>query len=232
VNPRPHRLEATLRGAVRALAVDGTPVDGLDELPAAPGLYTLSVRRPAALGELGLEDLQPDAPLTRRVLYLGKSESSLADRLSETHFATGESGRSTVRRTCGSLLGLCAISRPSGIVNPTRKQLMTVTANFAFEPTDDRRLTEWMLANLGIRVFPTRWSPLKTLERRVGSLLRPPLDQEKDPLWSPNPWRSSVAGARERNQTRLRAVLAPGAMRSAMESPVGCPPPGAGGDVA
>jgi hypothetical protein len=201
------RLEAAVGAAAHVLAVESEPVDGLDALPPGPGLYTLSTRDARAIGELGLENLQPDAQLTRRILYLGKSESSLADRLEGTHLATGKSGHSTVRRTFGSLLGLCAITRPSRIVGPTRKQLMTATANFAFEAPDDERLTEWMLTNLEIRVFVTLWSPLKTFERRVGSVLRPPLDQEREPFWSPNPWREPVGRARERNRIALRAGL-------------------------
>jgi hypothetical protein len=204
-------LQAAVGAAYHALAVESEPVDGLGALPSEPGLYTLSTRDAHAIGELGLEDLQPDAPLTRRVLYLGKSESSIADRLSDTHLSTGESGRSTVRRTFGSLLGLRAIPRPSRIVGPTRKQSITATANFAFEPQDDERLTEWMHTNLEIRVFVATWSPLEHLERLVGGVLRPPLDQEKVPFWSPNPWRPLVALARERNRIRLRAGIDPGA---------------------
>jgi hypothetical protein len=200
------KVERAVADAARALDVASGRVLTLDALPAAPGLYTLTAGDPCAIAGLGLDELEPAAPLTGRVLYLGKSESRLSDRLAGTHFATGESGRSTVRRTFGSLLGLAAIPRPSRIENPTRKQLMTMTANFAFAPGEDERLTAWMLANLQIRAFATRASPLGAVERAVGAVLWPPLDQERTPFWSPNPWRDPVASARERIRLAVRAA--------------------------
>ena len=204
MNPTSQRLEVECGDAIRILGVEGEPVDGL---PAVAGLYTFSARRPGAVGELGLKELEPDMPLTRRILYIGKSESSLADRLGGTHFATGMSGHSTVRRTFGSLLGLRAIPRPSAIADPTRKQLMTMTANFAFDHDDDVRLTQWMLSNLAIRAFPSSFTPLAALERRVGAAFRPPLDQERKAFWTPNPWRDQVHDARARLRTLLRIEL-------------------------
>ncbi len=201
-------IDTAVAHARDALDVASGPVLTLDALPAEPGLYTLSTNDASAIAELGLDDLESAVPLTRRVLYLGKSESSLSDRLAGTHFATGESGRSTVRRTFGALLGLSAMPRPSRIEKPTRKQLMTMTANFAFPPAEDELLTEWMLANLQIRAFATRASSLSAVERAVGAALRPPLDQERTPFWMPNPWREPVASARER--VRLAVLAAAG----------------------
>ena len=124
---------------------------------------------------------QIDSPL------LEKAEDSLGDRLQGTHFMTGESGRSTVRRTFGALLCMEAIPRPSRIVKPDRRQLMTMTANYAFAGDDDPKLTEWMVRHLAIRVFPSSYSPLGVLERAVGARLRPPLDQEQRAFWEPIP---------------------------------------------
>jgi hypothetical protein len=81
---------------------------------------------------------------------------------------------------------------------------MTLTANFAFAPAEDERLTAWMIARLQIRALATKASPLSAVERAVGAALRPPLDQERKPFWMPNPWRVSVASARERIRLALR----------------------------
>jgi hypothetical protein len=157
---------------------------------------------------LPLPEFEPHDPLGHRVLYLGKAEDSLVGRLKGTHFMTGESGRSTVRRTFGALLGFKPIPRPSRIMNPDRRQLMTMTANYAFTDEDDSKLTEWMVSHLAIRVFASSHASLGLLERAVGARLRPPLDQEQRPFWEPNPWRIPVAAARKRVRDQLRAQLA------------------------
>ncbi len=200
--------------ASRALDVGSGPALTLDSLPTGSGLYTLSVSDPRAITELGLDDLEPAAPLTRRVLYLGKSELTLSARLADRHFATGMSGGSTVRRTFGALLHLAAIPRPSRSETPTRKQVMVMTANFAFPPAEDEQLTAWMLDNLQIRALATKASGLRAFERAVGAVLRPPLDQERTPFWMPNPWREPVASARERTRLAVRAAAGLGPLTS------------------
>jgi len=82
---------------------------------------------------------------------------------------------------------------------------MTATANFAFVAADEVRLTEWMVASIEIRAYATPSASLATLERAVGGQLRPPLDQEREPFWSPNPWREAVASAREHIRHALRS---------------------------
>ena len=193
--------------AASRLNVSSPALGTIGSVPTGPGLYSLSTSRESAIADLGLKELQPDEPFTARILYLGKAEDSIAKRLAGTHFTTGKTGHSTVRRTFGALLGLSAITRPSTIASPTRKQLMTMTANFAFTRDDDSRLSDWMLANLEIRAFEAVVPWLGDLERAVGAALRPPLDQELKPLWTPNPWRSSVASARERMRLALRTDL-------------------------
>ena len=179
----------------------------MDAVNVGPGLYSFGAKSEAAVADLGLEELQPDQSLASRVLYVGKAEDSLSTRLAGTHFAVGRSGHSTVRRTLGALLCLEAIPRSGKVESPTRKQLMTATANFAFTLDDDRRLSEWMFANLDIRTFATTVSPLAYLERAVGRALRPPLDQDPKPFWTPNPWRPFVASARKRIRAGLRLEL-------------------------
>lgn len=112
-----------------------------------------------------------------------------------------------MRRTFGALLALSAVPRPSGIHNPTRKQLMVATANFAFAEDDEDRLTNWMLANIEIRAYVTRTDSLAKLERAVGAVLKPPLDQERHPFWMPNPWRQPIAASRKSVREALRGEL-------------------------
>lgn len=72
------------------------------------------------------------------------------------------------------------------------------------EPEDEKTLTEWMIECLVVKVVTDLAAPLGELERQVGGVLRSPLDQERAPLWSPNPWRRQVAEARKRFPDRAR----------------------------
>jgi hypothetical protein len=179
----------------------------LADLPAKPGLYALWPVGPSALEDLGLEDVDGLDPLMSRPLYLGKAEDSLVKRVAGKHFVSGDTGHSTVRRTLASLLGLEAVPRRSGIVSPTPKQMLTMTANFDLTRTDDDLLTAWMADNLIVRAAVSYWNPLRGLELEVGAVLMPALDLDRPPMWFPNPWRDFASSARRETQSRLRARL-------------------------
>lgn len=179
-----------------ATLVSGVPTGG--------GLYSLRAKSTDAVDQLGLSDALNEEPLVERILYLGKAEDSLRSRLADTHFATGKTGQSTVRRTLAALLGLSPTLRRSRVREPTRKQLMTMSANYSIVGPDDRRLTDWMQQNLEVRGVETTWQPLGGLERAVGAVLKPPLDQETPPMWTPNPWRAQVSEARKRMRSIVR----------------------------
>jgi hypothetical protein len=90
--------EVVLRAAVAAL-VDGRrhPIaDAVEIVPDLAGLYAVygdgEARNTLALGS-------SDVPL-----YVGKAERSLASRDVHTHFATGRTGSSTLRRSMAALL--------------------------------------------------------------------------------------------------------------------------------
>jgi hypothetical protein len=197
------RLRQEIVTAAKALDLSA-PAIGLGDVEITSGLYSLAARSVEAIDALRLEDRQGHRPLVERVLYVGKAQSSLFTRLAETHFVEHKTGRSTVRRTLAALLGLAPVPRATRIANPTRAQLMTLSANYALEPGDEVELTRWMRSQLEIRCFPSTWMPLKDLERPVAAALKPPLDQERPPMWGPNPWYEEVGTARERMRLRVR----------------------------
>lgn len=199
-------LEAQAALALEVLGCSMPVIDTPCALPDEPGLYSFAASM-AICKQLGLPDIADQRPLCDGPLYVGKSEDSIRSRVVDTHLAVGETGRSTVRRTLASLLGLPGIPRPTKLKNPTRKQMMQRTANFALGDDDDIWLSEWMAENLEIRGTSSSYRPLRDLERIVGAQLRPPLDQERVPLWSPNPWRAQVAAARDSTRRELRRTL-------------------------
>lgn len=176
----------------------------LGELPNEPGLYAFWPKDAGVTAALGLEDVPGAVPLGERVLYIGKAEDSLMSRVGSTHLADGKTGNSTVRRTLAALLDMDSCPRHNNISSPTHGQLLDLTSHYGLEGAEEGRLTEWMTENLVIRVAPSDWTPLEDLERAVGAVLCPPLDQAKKPLWGPNPWRQPVSCARERLRLRAR----------------------------
>lgn len=79
-------------------------------------------------------------------MYVGKAEESLASRDLKTHFATGKTGQSTVRRTFAALLRepLRLRAVPRNLANPDGR------ASCAVDADGDARLTTWMHQHLSL----------------------------------------------------------------------------------
>ncbi len=192
------------RDRVLPLLGPDAPTFVATDLPEDPGLYALWASKQRTCTDLGLEAVDGEKPLLQRPLYIGKAQGSLRERVAEKHMVSGDTGHSTVRRTFGALLDLESCPRRTTLISPTPRQLRTLTANYDLIPDDDDKLTAWMSSNLIIRGARSDWQPLRDLERAVGAIMRPPLDQEPRPMWEPNPWRSQVSDARERLRRRAR----------------------------
>ncbi|VXC29828.1 GIY-YIG nuclease family protein [Nocardioides sp. AX2bis] len=134
------------------------------------GLYAFH-GSPRAWSDLGLEPQLDDQPL-----YVGKAEASLRDRDVGTHFATGRTGSSTVRRSLAALLvdRLDLVAVPRNLARPDG------SASFGLEPRGDLRLSEWMERHL---LLATWIGPggvlLGEVETAVLLRLRPPLNLAK-----------------------------------------------------
>ena len=107
--------------------------DAIDHVPPKPGLYAVYAD-PETWQELNLE-IREGCPL-----YVGKAEQSLQSRDIRTHFATGRTGSSTVRRSFAALLRdpLRLRGVPRNMARPERP------ANFGLAAEGDERLTAWM----------------------------------------------------------------------------------------
>lgn len=112
-------------------------------VPPKAGLYAIYAYA-AGWQELGL-----GAPPDDRPLYVGKAESSLADRDIRTHFGDGRTGSSTLRRSFAALLReqLDLHAQPRNPAKPER------FANYGLPANEDERLTAWMRANLRLAVW-------------------------------------------------------------------------------
>jgi len=170
VTVTPTAAAPTTTDVATALEALGAPMS-LQEarvaLPSRPGLYAIHGKA-AVWVELGL-GVPPDV----RPLYVGKAETSVADRDLRQHFETGRTGSSTLRRSLAALLAptnsLRACPR-----NPAKPSHF---ANYGLEPASDAWLTNWMLSNLELAVWiPPAPVDLRSVEHRVLAQLQPPLN--------------------------------------------------------
>lgn len=118
------------------------------------------------------------APPDDRPLYVGKAEASLVSRDLDTHFRTGQAGRSSPRRSFAALLvgtlELTSIPRRPDSPEPGR------WSHYALAPTGDARLTDWMRRCLRLAVWSHPAPPtLAELETAVLKHFTPPLNLNK-----------------------------------------------------
>lgn len=167
------------------LSTSPVPLDeAAAAVPNCPGLYAIYGDAATWL-ELGL-----GGPPDSRPLYVGKAEQSLVTRDLRTHFGTGRTGQSTVRRSFAALLR-DALSLEALPRNPKKPERF---ANYGLAAGGDERLTTWMLERLSITVWPRNGSsPLVELERKVLRRWLPALNL-KDVQ---TPWSARLRGARK-----------------------------------
>jgi hypothetical protein len=132
---------------------------------------TPSIGDAGAWSDLSLRPAFDDQPL-----YVGKAERSLNGRDVRTHFATGKTGSSTVRRSLAALLvdTLDLEPVPRNLIRPDG------SANFALEAEGDARLSNWMDERLMLATWVTPSGViLDEVETAVVRRLRPPLNLDK-----------------------------------------------------
>ena len=119
------------------------------DLPAKPepGVYALFLTPRGALPGIA----EPGSG----ALYI-RSSSNLAQREFDTHFAAGETGFSTVRRSLGALLRDELSLKPGPRGTGTSKTNYT---NYRFDEEGERRLTDWMREHLRVAVVATSSPP-------------------------------------------------------------------------
>ena len=150
-----------MRSIATVLMQSARPLPDVHAEP-GPGVYAWFLVGASAIGEVSTSHEQP--------IYIGKS-SNLAERTFYTHFTTGKTGFSTLRRSIGALLkdelGLHPVQRGAG---PSK----TNFTNYRFTGAGESDLTAWMLEHLHVGVNP-RENPAPT-ERGLIATTRPPLN--------------------------------------------------------
>ena len=151
--------------------------------------------------------LQGYRPQKNDIIYLGKTESGQASRDERTHFASGKTGSSTIRRSLGALLkdqlSLKPIPRNDKDFDAGRKSF------FKFDNPSEEILTAWMKDNLGLSFYEYDQSPaeIDALETKLIAETKPLLNiDSKNPV---NPHAITIKAARkacadEANKTMVK----------------------------
>lgn len=184
--------EDALTEALSLLTAGGSSLDVAElEVPSAPGLY-------AVTGDDDVwVELELTLPADDRPLYVGKAERSLASRDVRTHFATGKTGSSTLRRALAGLLA----ARLDLRAQPRNPSKPGYFSNFGLEAAGDERLTAWMRDRLRLAVWPSpAGMSLDAIETLVLQHVEPPLNLSK----VRTPWGSQVKAARAQLASQAR----------------------------
>ena len=106
-------------------------------IPNHPGIYYIRLSKSSNLGHFGT---------AYTLIYIGKAEDSIKDRLVNQHFKTGKTGSSSLRKTLGAVLKETLSLR--AIPRSETEQSNRRFSNYSFIEKDDIRLTNWMNSNL------------------------------------------------------------------------------------
>ncbi len=128
------------------------------ELPQTGGVYAIYSTRPT-IGSF-------QAGNKNGLIYIGKS-TDLSRRPLKDYFETGRTGFSTLRRSIEAILkqelGLIAFPRGPG-------QAESNIRNYKFRPQGEERLTNWMMENLEVAVYPVLDCYAQMEEKLIGEL--------------------------------------------------------------
>lgn len=136
-----------------------------------------------------------DSVSKNEIIYIGKTESSQNKRNSKTHFKTGKTGSSTVRKSIGSLLFIIDDSKP--IPRNETDYESGRFSHFKFELDSEEKITKWMKNNLALSFFeyPRTKKEIEDLETEIIERLKPVLNiDNKNPS---NPFKAQIKQLRK-----------------------------------
>lgn len=116
-----------------------------------------------------------------QIIYIGKTESSQEERDAKTHFTSGKTGSSTVRKSIGSLL------REQENLNPIPRNDTDYQkgrySHFKFDDDSEEKITNWMKNNLALSFFDYQKTKqeIEDLETEIIDELVPVLNISKNP---------------------------------------------------
>ena len=101
------------------------------------------------------------------IIYVGKTESGIKNRIVKTHFKDGRTNSSTLRRSLGAIL----------IENLNLKPIPNIR-DYMFIHESEKELTDWMIKNLSISFIPFNRGKriIREMESEIIYILNPILN--------------------------------------------------------
>ncbi len=138
-----------------------------NHIPDNPGNYIVCLKKGSVLPDVGIScEMKTYQELN--VVYTGIAGKSLRKRDYRQHFTGNNAGRSTLRKSLGSMFGYAKIARDRG----------SSTGKTKFNESDEKKLSEWMQSNL-VLYFKSNLNP-HVLEEELINELNPPLNLDKN----------------------------------------------------
>jgi hypothetical protein len=138
-----------------------------NSIPSKPGVYVICLKPDCTLPDVGIP-FTTNVINGNEVIYIGIAAKDLYQRLINQHFFGNNAGRSTFRKSTGSMLGYSKVPRDK---NPkTRKT--------KFSEADEMRLTNWMQQSL-IVYYQLHQNP-DSIETVLINEFNPPLNLLKN----------------------------------------------------
>ncbi|OJV36896.1 MAG: hypothetical protein BGO29_01790 [Bacteroidales bacterium 36-12] len=135
-----------------------------------------------------------DSVSKHQIIYIGKTESSQEKRDAKTHFTTGKTGSSTVRKSIGSLL--CENENLKPIPRNETDYEKKRFSHFKFDNKSEIKITKWMENNLALSFYeyPRTKQEIEDLETKLIDELVPILNISKN---SKNSFRDTLQNLRK-----------------------------------
>jgi len=120
-----------------------TPFTKVDEFSSNPGIYAIGF-----IGEVFPFPTGENVVNNGDIIYIGKTEKSQKSRDAQTHFKSGKTGSSTLRRSLGAIL-----REDLGLQPIPRSKTESRMRDYKFIEESEKQLTQWMMKNLSISFF-------------------------------------------------------------------------------
>ena len=135
-----------------------------------------------------------DSVSKHQIIYIGKTESSQENRDSKTHFTTGKTGSSTVRKSIGSIL--CTQEDLKPIPRNDSDYAKGRFSHFKFDNASEIIITNWMENNMALAFYeyPKAKQEIENLETEIINELVPILNISKNPN---NPFKETLQQLRK-----------------------------------
>ena len=145
-----------------------TPFMEIQNFSEGPGIYAIGFE-----GDNFPFPLKTLSVTNGDIIYIGKTNSSQKRRVLNTHFRSGRTGSSTLRRSLGALL------RKELTLKPIPRSLVNGRVrDYKFIIESENKLTEWMINNLTVSFYNYLGGKrlLRELESEIISILNPILN--------------------------------------------------------